>query len=147
MRIKRCVCMWVDGDKRQRGREGWKETYDLVVFDVREHECADKHQLTLSHGIGLFLSRALCQCQLTFTIDQDMEAPVYVYYGLGKFYQNHRSYVKSRSFDQLKGQVSKKILMLGRVGSGRWFVITTVRVQCTTYTFILVTYSVGVLAK
>ncbi|CAM9899509.1 unnamed protein product, partial [Pylaiella littoralis] len=45
------------------------------------------------------------ECQLTFTIDEDMEGPVYVYYGLEKFFQNHRSYVKSRSSDQLKGGV------------------------------------------
>jgi len=28
-----------------------------------------------------------------------MEGPVYVYYQLDNFYQNHRRYVKSRSFD------------------------------------------------
>lgn len=38
-----------------------------------------------------------------------MEGPVYVYYELRKFYQNHRSYVKSRSFDQLKGGVSRGV--------------------------------------
>lgn len=45
------------------------------------------------------------QCQITFTIDKDMKGPVYVYYELRKFYQNHRSYVKSRSYDQLGGGV------------------------------------------
>ena len=49
----------------------------------------------------------LCvQCQVTFTIREDMESPVYVYYELQKFYQNRRSYVKSRSYDQLAGGVS-----------------------------------------
>lgn len=46
------------------------------------------------------------QCQVTFTLREDMESPVYVYYELQKFYQNHRSYVKSRSYDQLAGGVS-----------------------------------------
>ena len=32
-----------------------------------------------------------------------MTAPVYVYYQLDNFYQNHRRYVKSRSYEQLKG--------------------------------------------
>lgn len=36
-----------------------------------------------------------------------MEGPVYVYYELRKFYQNHRSYVKSRSYDQVKGGVRR----------------------------------------
>lgn len=47
-----------------------------------------------------------------------MEGPVYVYYGLEKFFQNHRSYVKSRSSDQLKGGVSKQTLKSDGVGSG-----------------------------
>lgn len=46
------------------------------------------------------------QCQVTFDVEEDMESPVYVYYELRKFYQNHRSYVKSRSHDQLAGGVS-----------------------------------------
>ncbi|CAN0131104.1 unnamed protein product [Ectocarpus sp. 6 AP-2014] len=45
------------------------------------------------------------ECQVKFSIDKDMKGPVYVYFELRKFYQNHRSYVKSRSFDQLKGGV------------------------------------------
>lgn len=44
-----------------------------------------------------------------------MEGPVYVYYELRKFHQNHRSYVKSRSFDQLKGGVRR--IRLGAVES------------------------------
>jgi hypothetical protein len=32
-----------------------------------------------------------------------MEPPIYVYYQLKNFYQNHRRYVKSRSDDQLRG--------------------------------------------
>jgi len=37
------------------------------------------------------------------SIDKDMEGPVYVYYELSNFYQNHRRYVASRSDDQLAG--------------------------------------------
>lgn len=32
-----------------------------------------------------------------------MDAPVFVYYELDNFYQNHRRYVKSRSVNQLQG--------------------------------------------
>jgi len=35
---------------------------------------------------------------------EDVEGPLYVYYGLENFYQNHRLYVKSQSVDQLTGQ-------------------------------------------
>ena len=34
--------------------------------------------------------------------------PVYMYYGLTNFYQNHRRYVKSRDESQLLGDVEKE---------------------------------------
>lgn len=37
-------------------------------------------------------------------IPQRMEPPIYFYYKLTNFYQNHRRYVKSRSDDQLRGE-------------------------------------------
>lgn len=42
-------------------------------------------------------------CTMTFNVATPIAAPVYVYYQLDNFYQNHRRYVKSRSFNQLKG--------------------------------------------
>jgi len=42
-------------------------------------------------------------CTLTIPIQDTMKAPVYVYYKLTNFYQNHRRYVKSRSDPQLSG--------------------------------------------
>ncbi|EFA86692.1 hypothetical protein PPL_00494 [Heterostelium album PN500] len=44
-------------------------------------------------------------CVLNMTIPKDMKAPVYLYYRLDNFYQNHRRYVKSRNDDQLRGIV------------------------------------------
>jgi len=44
-----------------------------------------------------------CSCDLTFTVSDEMPKPVYVYYGLTNFYQNHRRYVKSRDDVQLLG--------------------------------------------
>ena len=40
-------------------------------------------------------------CQLDFIIKEDVDGPLYVYYGLTNFYQNHRLYVKSQSVKQL----------------------------------------------
>lgn len=45
----------------------------------------------------------LCECSVKFTLEKDMKAPVYVYYQLENYYQNHRRYVKSRSDQQLRG--------------------------------------------
>eukprot|EP00760_Papus_ankaliazontas_P019045 PhM_4_TR17849/c0_g1_i1/m.64977 len=44
-----------------------------------------------------------CQHQVTFTIDKEMKSPVYMYYKLTNFYQNHRRYAKSRSDSQIAG--------------------------------------------
>lgn len=38
------------------------------------------------------------ECEFYIKIDKDMKAPVYLYYQVDHFFQNHRSYVKSRSF-------------------------------------------------
>jgi hypothetical protein len=43
------------------------------------------------------------QCILEFSIPEDMNPPVFFYYRLTNFYQNHRRYVKSFQSDQLKG--------------------------------------------
>lgn len=42
-------------------------------------------------------------CTLQFTIPNDIGPPVFLYYRLSNFYQNHRRYVKSLDTDQLKG--------------------------------------------
>ena len=44
-------------------------------------------------------------CTISFTAPSDMKAPVFVYYQLTNFYQNHRRYVQSRSAEQLAGSL------------------------------------------
>ena len=46
-------------------------------------------------------------CDISIEIESDIPAPVYVYYQLDNFYQNHRRYVKSRSNEQLMGNYRK----------------------------------------
>lgn len=43
-------------------------------------------------------------CTLQFSIPDDIGPPVYLFYRLTNFYQNHRRYVKSLDTDQLKGE-------------------------------------------
>ncbi|KAG6620217.1 ALA-interacting subunit 3 [Carya illinoinensis] len=45
-------------------------------------------------------------CNRTLTVPKRMKHPIYVYYQLDNFYQNHRRYVKSRSDAQLKSNSS-----------------------------------------
>ncbi|TYI59624.1 hypothetical protein E1A91_D10G049300v1 [Gossypium mustelinum] len=40
-------------------------------------------------------------CSLSFKVPKYMKAPIYIYYQLDNYYQNHRRYVKSRSDKQL----------------------------------------------
>jgi hypothetical protein len=39
-------------------------------------------------------------CILPVVVEKDMTAPIYFYYELSNFYQNHRRYVKSRRHTQ-----------------------------------------------
>ncbi|XP_061484225.1 cell cycle control protein 50C-like isoform X2 [Rhineura floridana] len=45
-----------------------------------------------------------CQCFTNFTLQENMQGDVFMYYGLHNFYQNHRRYVHSRSDAQLLGR-------------------------------------------
>jgi len=48
------------------------------------------------------------QCKVDLPpVDADIKGPIYVYYQLDNFYQNHRRYVKSRNNDQLVGNYKK----------------------------------------
>ena len=42
-------------------------------------------------------------CEFKLTIDKKLEQPIFVYYQLENFYQNHRRYLKNKSLKQLKG--------------------------------------------
>ncbi|KAI9361552.1 CDC50/LEM3 family [Pilaira anomala] len=44
-------------------------------------------------------------CTIRFTTPIELKAPVFLYYKLTNFYQNHRKYVKSLSYNQLHGDV------------------------------------------
>lgn len=43
-------------------------------------------------------------CQLQFEVPTHLKKPIYVYYRLTNFFQNHRKYVQSFDIDQLKGK-------------------------------------------
>lgn len=42
-------------------------------------------------------------CKIEFTFEEEWKGPVYVYYELENYYQNHRRYVQSRDHKQLAG--------------------------------------------
>jgi len=44
-------------------------------------------------------------CSVTITVTSNMKSPVFFYYELDNFYQNHRRYINSQSSNQLAGKV------------------------------------------
>ena len=42
-------------------------------------------------------------CSITINLEKDMKAPIFVFYELHNFYQNHRRYIRSKSSTQLAG--------------------------------------------
>lgn len=47
-------------------------------------------------------NQSSCQVTVSMEVTADMKQPIYMYYQLSNFYQNHRRYVKSRSDTQLR---------------------------------------------
>ncbi|CAG8503150.1 1724_t:CDS:2 [Funneliformis mosseae] len=48
--------------------------------------------------------KAVWNCLIRFTLPETLKPPVFMYYRLTNFYQNHRRYVKSFDAEQLKGK-------------------------------------------
>ena len=76
--------------------------YDDICEDSLGNLCADKID-PLSPGISEFPS---CSCQIKFKPEKTIQQPVYLYYKLTNFYQNHFAYQRSVDYAQLSGSVS-----------------------------------------
>ena len=48
-------------------------------------------------------------CSVTLNVPSKMQGPVYFYYQLTNYYQNHRRYVMSRADNQLRGDLIKSV--------------------------------------
>lgn len=71
--------------------------YDDACFDgffANDAEVATRAQ---TNGEGV-------ECEIALVVPRTMRAPVFVYYELTNFHQNHRRFVKSRSDEQLAGE-------------------------------------------
>ncbi|RIB05320.1 CDC50/LEM3 family [Gigaspora rosea] len=50
-----------------------------------------------------YTNSGVWRCHLQFRVPSELKPPLFIYYRLTNFYQNHRSYVKSFNANQLKG--------------------------------------------
>lgn len=41
---------------------------------------------------------SIMSCTLSFTLEKDYKSPIYFYYRLTKFYQNHRRFVAAKDY-------------------------------------------------
>lgn len=71
----------------------YRYQYDGAGTDAKYSSCqmSNKTQYTV--------------CNIIVDVAKEMKGPVFVYYELTNFYQNHRRYVKSKSEDQIQGKV------------------------------------------
>ncbi|XP_078161917.1 ALA-interacting subunit 3-like [Carex rostrata] len=79
---------------------------DVVeVVDRYDSECLPKNVSHKDDKVAFITNRDIDKnCTRTVKIPKDMNQPIYVYYQLDNFYQNHRRYVKSRSDQQLRNK-------------------------------------------
>jgi len=76
----------------------------MASDDVVEFQSAEYQALGGASCVqGNASTPSSCLVDFSAAITKDMKAPIYVYYHLTNFYQNHRRYVKSRSDIQLRG--------------------------------------------
>jgi len=84
----------------------------VLEYDVDYTKCKNSDGKMCQEVVNATINDASkngnCTCLVDIEIEADMEKPVYMYYGLTNFYQNHRRYVKSRSEAQLLGKIDTK---------------------------------------
>jgi len=68
----------------------------IVIFSASNSVVEVSQRYDMQCGSNTF-------CNVNITIPEDMNGPIFFYYQLTNFYQNHRRYVKSRSDPQLRG--------------------------------------------
>ncbi|KAK1322436.1 ALA-interacting subunit 1 [Acorus calamus] len=79
----------------------------VEIVDRYDNSCVPK--ASLGNEIGFIQnSETNKTCIRTLTVPKHMKSPIYIYYQLDNFYQNHRRYVKSRSDKQLRSRAGER---------------------------------------
>lgn len=72
------------------------------VVEVTSEDYTSKCAMSMDYSVTP--PRIHCSTNVTLNIPTNMQPPIYIYYRLDNFYQNHRRYAKSRSDSQLLGK-------------------------------------------
>ncbi|RZC74920.1 hypothetical protein C5167_050399 [Papaver somniferum] len=80
------------------------------VVEIVDHYDSDCVPANFSNNkLGFIQSRETNKtCTRNIIVPKKMKGPVYIYYQLDNFYQNHRRYVKSRSDKQLRSKAYER---------------------------------------
>mmetsp|Transcript_28166 Transcript_28166/g.24944 ORF Transcript_28166/g.24944 Transcript_28166/m.24944 type:complete len:167 (+) Transcript_28166:202-702(+) len=73
----------------------------LITMDMSIKEVEVRYDNKCTNDEGELVN----PCVVDFTVDETIESPVFFYYGLTNFYQNHRKYLISRDHEQLNGEI------------------------------------------
>lgn len=78
----------------------------LLGYSNQIQEASKQYDSGITGGCGKvdFKNPASNTCTQFFELEKDFDGPVFFYYQLDNFYQNHRRYVKSRDNSQLAGK-------------------------------------------
>ncbi len=89
----------------------YRDVRDLTVLERRyddEATCVNGFFPTAAErAMQRSYAGAGTTCSVTLRAKKAMKAPVFVYYELGNFFQNHRAYVRDVDYFQLKGEASQ----------------------------------------
>lgn len=80
-------------------KNGFDEEVEYTDYSCTASQNAGVFQYTVDNHT----QRMGCRRTVSLNVTADLEGPVYMYYKLSNFYQNHRRYAKSRSDGQLAG--------------------------------------------
>ncbi|CAJ1978381.1 unnamed protein product [Sphenostylis stenocarpa] len=75
-------------------------SHDVVeIIDRYDSQCIPSN---VTDKVAFIQTPGEKPCNRELHVDKRMKSPIYVYYQLDNFYQNHRRYVKSRNDEQLR---------------------------------------------
>lgn len=80
------------------------QTFNMSTVGIRAPSYKLTQESTYLNGNPAPSGETVPRCTIEFTIAIQLQSPVYIYYRLTNFYQNHRKYVKSLSYNQLNGE-------------------------------------------